>query len=240
MQAEENARIKLELEILKKQMKDNDSRYGALIENAKKQEISTTLQLNDLDSKTRNRITEIYIGMEKKIEKLQGENDLFKIKDLEKDNKVKTLEAGVKVLEEKDIKKDKEIESLKTGAESLKGFIAISLTEMKNIASTAKDSINTANFFKTNLLSIIDKQVEMNDNLFQSNKQSCGKKITQYTTKKAEVSDMKFKLGTEIDSLTELINNRINVQANVRKRNDLENQITECNDANNKLYKSII
>ena len=41
----------------------------------------------------------------------------------------------------------------------------------------------------------------------------------------------KFKLGTEIDSLTELINNRINVQANVRKRNDLETQITECNDA---------
>ena len=58
-----------------------------MIENAKKQEISMTLQLNDLDSKTRNRITESHIGMEKKIEKLQGENDLLKIKDFEKDNK---------------------------------------------------------------------------------------------------------------------------------------------------------
>ena len=145
-------------------------------------------------------------------------------KDLERDVKDLEKENEIKDLKEKDIQKDKDIQSLQS-------FITISLNEMKNIASIAKDSIHIANFFKRNLLKIIDKQLEMNNDLFQSNKQSCGKKITQYTTKKAEVSNMKFKLGSEIDSLTELINNRINVQANVRKRNDLENQITECNDA---------
>ena len=233
LQAEENARLKAEIELLKVEK----TKYSKVIKVEKDKEVIKDLGLEGKEGKPL---------MQEDMKKILGMIGELKDKDLERENEIKTLKADkienankVKALEEKDIKKDNEIKALKVGAESLRGFITISLAEMKNIASTAKDAIHTANFFKTNLLKIIDKQIGMNNNIHEEKKCRVSPEITEYNKHKSQAIESKFKLENDIQDIKGFITSGINVKYNVEQKRNLENQVAQYNSEILKCDKAI-